>query len=287
MSTQAITDSTWIRLGEVGPDRLTDARLQLHHAVQIAVSATIAYLPARHDDSHTALRWSAPLSALVTESIPAPARAFRVALQPGTLTLSSVDEAGAIERSFPLTGRTVGEGHAWLADLARSFELDGGRLTSRKHYTIPPHEVAEGAPFSAGARDLAELERYWSNAAVILENFTRATPGASPVRVWPHHFDIASLVSLPADGRGTGRTIGVGHSPGDEWYAEPYWYVGPYPYPPTTALPQLSHGHWHTKGWVGAVLPASAYVDADTMDQRRLVRAFIESAVSACRALLG
>ena len=286
MSTQAITDSTWARLGEVRPDGLTDARLQVHHAAQIAVSATISYLPARHDDSHTALRWSAPLFALVTESIPTPGRAFRVALHPTTLTLLSVDEAGVVSGSFALIGRTVDEGHGWVAAVARSVGLDGARLTPRKHYTIPHHEVAEGATFSAGARGLAELERYWANAAGILNAFARATPGASPVRVWPHHFDMASLISLPADARGTGRTIGVGHSPGDEWYAEPYWYVGPYPHPPTTSLPQLGHGHWHTKGWVGAALPASEYVGADRMDQCRLVRAFIESAVSACRALL-
>jgi len=286
MSAQASTDY-WTRLGEVRPDGLTDARLQVHHAAQIVVSATISYLPARHDDSHTALRWSAPLSTLVTESIPTPAGAFQVALQPTRLTLSTVDEAGVVEQSFPLTGRTVGEGHEWLADVARSVGLDGGVLTSRKHYTIHPHEVAEGAAFSAGQRELAELERYWSNAALILESFAQAAPGASPVRVWPHHFDMASLVSLPADARGTSRTIGVGHSPGDEWYAEPYWYVGAYPYPPTTVLPQLGHGHWHTKGWVGAALPASEYVGADRIDQYRLVSAFIDSAVSACRALLG
>lgn len=284
---QAITDPTWIRLGEVRPDLLTDARLQVHHAVQIAVSATISYLQARNDDSHTALTWSAPLSALVTESMPARFRPFRVAVQPGSLMLLSVDETGVVDRSFTLRGRSITEAHAWLADVARSVGLDATRLTPRKHYSIPPHAVDAGAPFSASESGLTELERYWRNAAVVLDDLARTTPGASPVRVWPHHFDMATLISLPPDTRGTGRTIGVGLSPGDEWYGEPYWYVGPYPHPPTTSLPPLDYGHWHTKGWVGAALSASEFVSADTIDQHRQVTTFLDSAVRACRALLG
>jgi hypothetical protein len=51
-------------------------------------------------------------------------------------------------------------------------------------------------------------------------------------------------------------------------------------------LPPLAGvGHWHTEGWVGAVLPASDYVVA--ADQRAQVGAFIDSAVAACRSLLG
>ena len=80
--------------------------------------------------------------------------------------------------------------------------------------------------------------------------------------------------------------MGVGQSPGDDSYAEPYWYAGPYPFPPVNDLPQLAGGgHWHTEGWVGAVLPASDYIDAP--DQRAQVGAFIDSAVAACRKLLG
>ena len=41
--------------------------------------------------------------------------------------------------------------------------------------------------------------------------------------------------------------IGVGLSPGDTYYAEPYWYVSPYPYPGLEDLPVLDgSGFWHT-----------------------------------------
>lgn len=279
-------DTSWVRLGVVPPSALTDARLQVHHAAQIAVSATISYLAARPDDSHTSLTWSAPLRALVTEVIPAD-RPFRVALRPEDLTLHALDGVMNASRSFSLPGSNIAEADTWLADVAGSAGLDPTRFTSRKHYAIHSHPVAAGAAFSLGRGDaFGELERYWSNAAIVIDDLVRETPGASPVRVWPHHFDIATLISLPPAAGGVRRTIGVGHSPGDEWYAEPYWYIGPYPYPSTADLPPLEGGHWHTTGWVGAAMPASDYVPGDSADQRHRVIAFVGSAVRACRVLL-
>lgn len=273
--------SSWSRLGGVRPRDLTTGRLQLHQAAQIAVSAAISYVAARQDDSHTALSWSAPLGSLTTEPIPA-RRVFRIGLRVEDLTLHAIENE-AVVRSFSLHGRTVADAHVWLGDVAAQAGLDPARLTSRKHYTIPSHPVAGGAAFDLGdGAELTELARYWSNASALLDELARATPGASPVRTWPHHFDIATLIDLPGTSR---RTIGVGQSPGDDSYAEPYWYVGPYPYPPATNLPPLGGGgHWHTAGWIGAALPASDYVHA--ADQRAQVVAFVDSSVAACRRLL-
>ena len=282
MSTLAMT-SNWTRVGTVPPPALADARLQLHHAAQIAVSAAISYLTARPDDSHTALTWIAPLRVLATEPIAA-AHQLRVAVRLEDLTLHVIDEQGGATRSFALPGHTVADGRAWLGEVLAQAALDPARFTARKHYTIPSHPVASGAAFSLGdGTQLRELSNYCSNAAGLLTALAHATDGAGPVSTWPHHFDIATLIQLPGGG---GRTIGVGQSPGDDSYAEPYWYVGPYPYPPVTALPPLAgSGHWHTKGWVGAALPASDYINAP--DQRSQVTAFIHSAIAACRHLLG
>jgi len=283
MSISVVGDSTWSRVGEVAPTALIDARVELHYAAQIAVSAAISYIPAQADDSHTALTWSAEHRALVTEPITA-AGPFRIGLRVEDLTLLVLDEKIGATGSFALPGRTSADAHIWLSEIMAEVGLDSGCLTSRKHYTIPDRRVGTDAPFSDGiARELRELARYWSSAAALLNDLVRAAPGASAVRTWPHHFDIAMLIALPGTPR---RTIGVGQSPGDDSYGEPYWYVGLYPYPDARVLPPLAAGgHWHTTGWLGAALPASAFIGAT--DQRAQVTAFVESAVTACRRLLG
>ena len=65
---------------------------------------------------------------------------------------------------------------------------------------------------------------------------------------------MASLVTDPLDPE---RSIGLGFSPGDDTYTEPYLYATPWPYPDLEKEglpdpdPQL---HWHTAGWVGLIL---------------------------------
>ena len=281
-----VKSATWSRVGDPPPRTLVDARLQLHHAAQIIVSAAISYVAPRADDSHTALTWIGPAGALATESITAE-RDARIALRLEDLSLHVLDGGEEATAPFALPARTTREAYTWLTEAVGILGLDAARLTPRKHYTIPDHPVAGGAPFSTDIGSaVAELARYWSNAAAVLDQTARVTPGASAVRTWPHHFDIATLILLPESGTSGRRTIGVGQSPGDNSYAEPYWYVGPYPYPATTAFPPLAgSGHWHTEGWVGAALPASDFVAAK--DQQAQVAAFVESGIAACRMLLG
>jgi hypothetical protein len=100
---------------------------------------------------------------------------------------------------------------------------------------------------------------------------------------------MAMLVMLPGTRNGSPNTIGVGLSPGDTSYAEPYWYVSPYPYPATTALPAIAgNGFWHTQGWVGAVLPATRLIEpvGNEAQQQQQVEAFLHAAVEAAIALL-
>ena len=86
-TTSRMSDARWARVGDLAPDALTDARLQLHHAAQIAVSAGISYLAARPDDSHTALAWSPTQRALLSEKITA-VRPFRIGLRVFVVSLS-------------------------------------------------------------------------------------------------------------------------------------------------------------------------------------------------------
>jgi len=83
-------------------------------------------------------------------------------------------------------------------------------------------------------------------------------------------------------------TIGVGLSPGDASYNEPYWYVSPSPYPDTTSLPALDgNGFWHSQHWVGAVLPTSRLTETvSTETQQQQVEAFFSAALKMSTTLL-
>ena len=81
------------------------------------------------------------------------------------------------------------------------------------------------------------------------------------------------------------RSIGIGFSPGDEYYQEPYLYVSPYPVPKNPTPPALpSGGHWHTKDFFGAVATAQEFLAPP--DPRAAVLMIIDAAFGAGRRWL-
>jgi hypothetical protein len=279
MTTSTLSSTDWRQLGAVAPRALTDARLQLHHSL----------LPPRPDDSHTNFGWVRSADALATHLVPAPTP-FRAALRPASLELLLLDAANATLFSLALHGRTVDEAFNWLASHIATTGADAKRLTAKKHYEIPAHLVGTGRAFDAA--DLApfrELASGYANAARLFGRLAAATPGASDVRLWPHHFDLATLITVREAAGGAGATtIGVGHSPGDEWYDEPYCYVSPYPAPAVETPPALpTGGHWHRTKWFGAVLTSTDLVAAGgAAAQAARASAFVDGAVAAARGLL-
>lgn len=269
----------WPLVGALDPAGLVDARLQAHHAAQLVVALGISFLPPRPDDSHTNLEWL-PGRALGGRTIPA-ATPFRGALRLDPLILMILDESGDVMDEYRLPGRTLAQAFRWLKDAVRAAGGPADLLTDRKHYTIPLHPVGEGASFTPDETATRELSAYYDGASLALSQVAARRSNASEVRCWPHHFDIATLMTVSP-----GRTVGAGLSPGDGYYAEPYYYVTPYPYP-KGPLPPLQSGQWHTHEWTGSVLPASRLVrERSEPLQHDMIQDYLAESIAACEALL-
>jgi hypothetical protein len=242
---------TWQPLGAVKAQDLVPARLQLHWAAQVLAAAADAYVAPEPDDSHTAL-----------------------ALEAGTLvckagvTLRIAELVIAVGKgALPLDGKTLADAMAWTdAQLSRSPHGMHAR-----NYDMPAHPVGtSNARFARApiANGLAELARYYANANELLRDH-------APLAVWPHHFDLGGIIYI-----GERAQLGIGLSPGDASYAEPYLYVTPYPVRAGAALPALpSGGHWSSH-FTGAVLTDLAGAGEAS------ARAFVDAALAAGRALI-
>ena len=284
--------SRWIRLGDPAPAALTDARLQLHWAVQLLAAFGESFVPHRPDESHSAISWSPERRAFVSgETVDG--SSIRLGLQPGGFSYRLFGPGAAQSDPFELEGRTLAEAATWLEAQLESRLGEDAQTFTRPTPEIQGHRVGRGAAFDAALPDLAELERWFHDASLLLEAVSVAEEGASPVRCWPHHFDIAVLIDLdheaiPPVGPDEGRSIGVGMTPGDDSYAEPYFYVSPWPYPEPSELPKLPPpAGWHTVEWVGAVLTAEDLIAAgDEGAQAGRAASFARAAIAGSRALL-
>lgn len=276
---------TWKTIGEHSPSDLTEARLQLHYAVQLVAAAGETLTPAQPDASQASLSWDLDQSAFVGALIPAQTP-FRIALHPSTLTVMIWDLQGVAIAALDLDQQTLAAGFDWLNRELAQLGVTQTLVPLTYPPDFPDHAIAQGANFDLSqTAALQAFADYYSNTAQLLTAIVSTTPNASPVRIWPHHFDMATLVSLPGTQNGEPKSVGLGFSPGDSSYNEPYWYVTPWPYPvDKSPLPPLSgNGFWHTQSWVGAVLRGSQLA---VPDRAAPVQAFLTTAFQGAQVLL-
>ncbi|MCG8423260.1 MAG: hypothetical protein MJE77_35610 [Proteobacteria bacterium] len=287
------TIHAWQVLGAVAPTALTQARLTAHWAAQVLSAAADAAIEHKPDDSHSNVEWLAEHNALTGHLI---GDKMRIGLRLADLTLlvlsakSTDDKAVAVTAELALDGATLDRANAWVAS---QIETHVGSLLAKpiklRDYEMPDHPARQGEPFAIGPMvpALEELGRWFANADRVLRSLRQQNSNASPVACWPHHFDIATLIVLdPGEDAEKARSIGVGLSPGDSTYDEPYLYVNHWPIVAESERPALKVGQWAP---FGAVLLGSQLVDtsaAEAEAQKERALAFIRSSVDLSRSLL-
>jgi len=190
--------------------------------------------------------------------------------------------------AFQFDGKTDEEAGIWVDTKMHGLSLKPA-TGATLGYALPAHPAGGGRHrLGRLGRELGELSRWFGGPVEALEEFRRerAALHPGPVRCWPHHFDIATLVRLDESTDESARSIGVGASPGDEFYSQPYVYVSPWPRFDAAGLPELPQlGHWRTEGFFGAVATAE---DILSMAERaRALRTFIQAAFEIGRTHLG
>jgi len=278
-------DPAWAPLSGIDPQRLREARLQAHQALQWLARAARAYVPPQHDDGHTNLGWDRALGGFVTHPM---MDGVRLSLRLSDLTLAlHAPEAAVLP--FSLEGRPDADARRWLGEQLAKRGLDANALDAPAPYEMPTHPLSQSATYAAaGLKDaLAELAAWFGNAAlslgVVHDRLVARKLAASPLRCWPHHFDLATLTTLAA--RDPTGYVGAGLSPGDDYYDEPYFYVSVYPKPDPTTLPSLPPlGHWHLRDFTGAV--ATAHSIAAARNPQAETDDFLQAAVASALKVL-
>jgi hypothetical protein len=185
-----------------------------------------------------------------------------------------------------MNGKTLEDGYAWLEETLNALDSETmSKPLVRPDHELPTHSVGTGASFSLEDKAAEAMSGWFEFADSRLQLLEEDYPHTTPVTCWPHHFDIARVIFLTPDAdESKDPSVGIGLSPGDNAYAEPYWYVTHWPSPEGADLPPLpSGGHWHTEEWTGAVLPGSAFAH---LDAAALTDAFLASAITSSLALI-
>lgn len=277
----------WRALGALRPTELTEARIRLHWAVQAVAAAGHGLLEPRSDDSQSNLGWSVDHEAFIGHELPGGAR---VGLRVPILELLILRTDGPAV-TFSMEGQPLRVAFDWLGEeLQECGASPQAQPLQVRDYDLPQSPIGDGAPFApTDAIASRELSSWFGSAFAALSAAVAGEACTTELRVWPHHFD-AGILSLlgPAEGIETGRSIGLGMSPGDAATPQPYFYVNPYGARARGVLPPLrAGGTWQTEAFFGAVLRGETVMEADSGEaQAELVREFLDSALTAAHQLL-
>jgi hypothetical protein len=265
------------RLFEVEPRTLTAARQVAHAACQWPSRAARTNLTAEADDSHSNLGWETALNALAGHPLDDAGHRLAYRFEDGHLLWLQGEK---ILDSWQYDGDEPAL-YQWIDGALAGAGLTGA-AGAVMPYSLPPSPSAAEA--DAAAR--ANLGRWFARTNDILlslaSRFSDRSVNPAAVRCWPHHFDMAVLFTLDRGDPETARSVGVGLSPGDDSYEEPYFYCTPWPAPDAGALPDAPEPfRWHTLGFVSMVATAEAW-----RDQEQGLTARVTEAAEAAFAML-
>ncbi len=261
------------------PEQLSKARTNAHAAAQLLYRAAAANNAPLPGDEHSNLGWDSDSKLFQTRPLAGTNKVVGLRLSPLELAFDGA--------TCELDGKSPINALDWLdTELVRAGLKPGSGVEVT--YDLPD-EVSTLERFG-DLEELAHLSAWFDLAARALSklasDLTDLSPGPSEVRCWPHHFDIATYVSLEDGDPENARGIGVGMSPGDGSYDQPYFYVNAWPHLDPDTLPTpISPGHWHTDGFVGSI--ATGKEICSTGDARATVQAFLSHSFSASQAALG
>lgn len=253
---------------------LEHVRPACHSAVQWASRAARANLPPADDDSHSSLSWSHRHNALLSLPLDdADGHQMGFTFSGGSLIwcaggdvlqkLALVDVDDTDVRGW-CDARMIEAGLKTTDHAAMPYSLEATDLGALK--THPDAATSLGAWFDAAHVALSRLAREAASEAI-------RTP---KVRCWPHHFDIATLVTLGEGGPETAPSVGIGLSPGDASFTVPYFYCTPWP-APAKRPPAPEPWHWHTEGFTSLVCPI------DQLGQGTALETLLDAAYAAAR----
>ena len=243
-------------------NELKNTRLQLHQATQLLASAGISFLDKQVDDSHTNMQWQSKWQSFSSSGF-GPQGKFKVVLNLPDLKYQVLENDKKLSE-FLLNNRTEQDAIEWFKGVLVTKGIDISNFTMKKHYEIPFTDQAQGKPYDLFKADLFKaLTNHFNTANRVLTEIALDYKNSSAIRCWPHHFDLGMLITLrESPNPEEMKSIGLGLSPGDDIYDQPYYYISPWPYPDKSKLNNSNlpeDGFWHTEGFTSVILLADSY----------------------------
>ena len=230
---------------------------QLHLASQYLAAAGISFLDKKDDDSHTNFGWDVENNRLTTHEF---GKGDQVGFNFSSLKLEWLKN-GQVESTIDLQKCTHLEILNWFKKQIE-IRIVGKTYHYNFHYELPYPSISDDHVFKIDSSESKNYATELNRAQTSFESFLSENNLASPIRVWPHHFDLGLYTQLDNSGS---TFLGAGLAIPDTLVDGLYYYVSGYINDKsivTKTFTGLDKGDWRSD-WEGATL-ASDGIDIKT-----------------------
>ena len=224
---------------------------QLHIAAQYLAAANISFLEPKTDDSHTNLGWDKTNSRLTSHQFGPKNNQLGLKFDSGKLEWL---ENGALKDDIDLEKYTHYDLINWIkshvekSNLRTPFEYSF-------HYELPYQKIKDNDTFKLNSADIDTVITRLDTGQTTFENVLANHTLKSPIRIWPHHFDLGIYVQLDGNGK---LFMGGGLAIPDTLVDDMYFYASGWKNGQavvTGNFSELENGEWRSD-WNGATLPS-------------------------------
>ncbi|MFT6501041.1 MAG: hypothetical protein ACJASQ_001151 [Crocinitomicaceae bacterium] len=222
---------------------------QIHLAAQYLAAAGISFLDKKVDDSHTNLGWDTENKRLATH-------AFGTGNHQVGLNLASVKlewlNNGEVASTIDLKTATHSEILNWFKAQVEKHNMETVYQYDF-HYELPYPSISGNDTFKIDPSNSLKYAEELSTAQTSFETFLSENDLKSPIRVWPHHFDLGIYTQLDSSGS---VFLAAGLAVADTLVDSLYYYAAGYKDGEeivTKSFSGLDKGDWRSS-WNGATL---------------------------------
>ena len=225
--------------------------IELHQAAQYLAAAGICFVEHQADDSHTNLGWDAENKRLVTHFFSSDKYQLSLVVESSKLEWL---QNGKLAASIDLSESTHLDNLTWIKARAEASGL--APYMYRFHYDLPFPALSDEHVFFFDVKTTNLITSKWDMGKKAFEGFLMNWRFDSPIRLWPHHFDLGFYLQM--DKAGTLFMVG-GLAVPDSLVDDLYFYVSGSKNGKAVNTKEfgiLDIGEWRSD-WDGATLAAS------------------------------
>ncbi|MFT7157928.1 MAG: hypothetical protein ACI8Q1_002953 [Parvicella sp.] len=231
---------------------------ELHQAAQYLAAAGISFLEKKADDSNTNVGWNSVDKRLETHVF---GNQDQLSLNLNTVKIEWLN-SGRVISGIDLISKSHTEIVQWISEQAKENKI-ALPFTYNFHYDLPYKEITDDYRFSLSEKKLETISNELTKAQKAFEQFLDYQNLDSPIRIWPHHFDLGIYTKLESEN----TFMGAGLAIPDSLVNDFYFYASGYKNGigiETKTYGKLNIGDWRSD-WNGATLASKNVNDKSVL----------------------